>query len=183
LIAELIRNEYQVNEKVRKIVRYHPAWPALSFIPSLNVDNACLLVAAIVDPRWFMHPTRPNRASKLYQFLGLTPKNIQHLLDDTGTSEVRGLGFAYLTTFSWLYKDLRKPRIGAPEWFLYRILGAFPGKVQGFLAANKKFVRLVREVWLQELTPDRQVFCPESFFRYDEEREAYEKHCAQLKCV
>jgi len=179
LIAELQRTGNKTNEKVRQILRYHPAWPALSFLPILNTDVACQLVATIVDPRWFIHPVRPNRANKLFKYMGLTPKNVRHLLLDEGEPD-RGYYRAALVVSTWMHSPPPRPDLGDPRSFLHRILGSFDCPARGFLAANKKFLRFMREVWLQGLTPGRRVFCPSLFFRERYEAEAYEKHLTML---
>lgn len=178
LVAELKRNDWKPNDKVRQILQYHPAWPALSFIPGIDIDSAGILIGKIIDPRWFTHPLRPNRTSKLYQYLGLTPKNAEHLIYETDEPD-RNFEHCRLVFAVWS-ETWAAPDLVVPHRFLHRILRSSETAVRGFLSANKKFIRFVKEVWLHELSANRKLFDPELFFRYSEEAEAYEAHRSRL---
>jgi hypothetical protein len=178
LVAELKRNGWEPNDKVRQILRYHPAWPALSFILGLDIRAASILIGKIIDPRWFAHSSRPNRTSKLYQYLGLTPKNAEHLIFEIGEP---GRNFEHCKlVFSVWSKTWSEPDLAVPHRFLHRILRSSETAVRGFLCANKKFIRFVKEVWLHELSANRKLFDPELFFRQREEAAAYETHRSRL---
>jgi len=65
-----------VSRKVRRLVPWHPAWPACTFVRSLDVSEASRLLCDIIDPRWYRHLTHPGRFGRLYRSLGVTKENV-----------------------------------------------------------------------------------------------------------
>jgi len=180
IIAALKDNKGEVDEQVRRIFRYHPLWPAVSFIPSGDHDAACLLAARIVDPRWFRHPTRPHRLSRLYVHLGLTPKNMHAWMTNFND---RDRNFDWLTVLmrSWLGRTGVTDRT-RPQHFLWRAHAAAGGAHKGTMAATRRYVRFLYEVWSGEVAAPRPEggFLPSSFFKSAEEVDAYSVHLRTL---
>lgn len=177
LITNLVNNNWQVNDACRKIIRYHPAWPALSFIPTLDIDSACVLVAVIVDPRWFIQPFRPNRIGKLCNFLGLTPRNMT-FIDGKTTIPDKNFERCSIIMQTWA-KD---PTSEDGEiTFLHRIFRDDDSWSRGMLSACKRFVRFIREVWLSELLRHKKLFDPDMFFKGDGEAARYRTHYAAAR--
>ena len=71
MMAAALQESGCVDEKVRRTFRCHPAWPAVAFIPTADLDASIKLVCEISDPRWYNHPEHPGRPSRLFSFLGL----------------------------------------------------------------------------------------------------------------
>lgn len=182
LINALQENHGMVDDRVKRIVRYHPAWPALSFLPNHDVEAGCQLLAEIVDPRWFRHPFHPHRLTKLNSFLGLTPANITAYVG--GGSPSINFRRLQLVLHAWWN---RCPESGnkAPNAFLCRIVLHHGDHEKGLLRACQWFVRFVQEVWLHEIGHRRSemTFVPSVFFRGEDESRAYDQHRATMKFV
>jgi len=178
LIAAMIRSNWKPNDTSRTILKYHPAWPALSFLPALNIDAACRWVSVLVDPRWFVQDFRPNRINKLCSFLGLTPRNMS-VLDGSKVEPTQHLERCSLTLKAWVGSSSAADE-SVPAGFLNRTFRNGDSWSAGMLAASKRFVRFVREVWLSELS-QRKMFDPSMFFKTDAESNAYIAHCATVR--
>ncbi len=180
IIDELKRSGGQPGDMARRTLRYHPAWPALSFLAGLREDAACKLVAQIVEPRWFRHPFRPGRLSRLNSYLGLTPDNMAAF---TGAGPPgRHYDRAELVLDTWAFGF--KSSAAKPGGFLHRIADLAPeGEYHtGLLKASLRFVRLLFEVWTAESNnhPDGG-FDPHRFFKRPAEALAYAAHREQLR--
>jgi hypothetical protein len=159
-----------VGDLAYRILQKHPAWPALSFPATCDLESACKLVCEIVDPRWYNHADRPNRSSRLFSYLGLTAQ-----------ANRRGRQRAELVEYAWAGgggpADLDDPRN-----FLWRIHAKKGGDVRGVLEASRDYVQFLRWVWLQGLAAHgREVFVPSIFFKQLDEIAAYEGHVGQLQ--
>jgi len=137
-------------------VLYHPAWAALSFLPTKSTSQSIDLLCKIVDPRWFIHPGHPSRLTKLYSYLGLQPTKFDEGVNTALMSWASGFEHA----------DEDDPRN-----FLVRI-----AKRKGYLAATKKFVQFLSLVWMRVATNSDKWFSPELFFKRDDERDEFEDH-------
>lgn len=167
------------------LLRAHPAWPALSFIDGRDrigdlVAGASLL-AHIVDPRWFRHPYRPNRFSRLHSHLGLTPCNARAVLG-IGAPE-RNFHRARDASLTWFnpagMAAYEGRRCGPPSCFLWRIFAERRTVLRGLLGATKRLVDLIALVWLaasEERYPELW-FDPALFFAPGEQ-EAFAAHAA-----
>lgn len=148
------RNTVEVPEVVRRTATYHPAWPAISFIDGLDHDLGCRLICEIVDPRWYKHPFRPGRPTKLYAHLGLTPKNMEAYLNDTPGD--RHYDRARIVAGSW-YDNKRgdagpKSPSGAGS-FIWRAYGCAKDRVHGLLRGCQRLVDFIRAIWSQAVQP------------------------------
>lgn len=54
-----------------ELMKQHPVWGYVNFIPHINDMFFTKVMARIADPRWFIDPTHTNRLSRLYAWLGL----------------------------------------------------------------------------------------------------------------
>jgi hypothetical protein len=167
------------DSECRHLVKYHPAWAALSFIPSLDIDNACVMLARIIDPRWFVSPGRPNRLQRLYTFLGL---NENCFATSTGYNSIH----ANIVQDAWSSIAGTKPRpeLDEPSNFLWRLVDKHQYSPKGYYLAARKFVQFVRAVWLDTLVVSKSFdgwFVPEYFFSNDAEIRAYRKHREKFK--
>lgn len=175
IITEFRLTGGQPSELARRTLRYHPAWPALSFLSALDEDAACKLVAEIVEPRWFRHPFRPNRLTRLNSYLGLTPANMAAFVAGERGGRHYERAQTVLTTWAYGFKH----SMNGPNGFLQRIADrAESGKYHvGLLRASERFARFLFEVWTAESTDHPDVkFDPRRFFKRDDEASAYVEH-------
>jgi hypothetical protein len=166
---------------VRRIAQYHPAWPAISFINTLNCEYACKLLNEIVDPRWFIHPRRPERLSRLYSYLGLTPANVHAILRS-------GAGDRYIERANIAVKSWYDPSVAInddPRGFLGRTSVGAKDQVVGVLRATQRFVALAATYWLGVVTKAHPEagFQASLFFHEAEEVSAFEHHKSRAKKV
>lgn len=137
---------YSDSTEAVRTLHAHPAWPALSFVPSLDSVATVRLLAQILDPRWFRHPSRPDRWNRLYRFLGLTRANAGSFLNRTGACRswafsawYRGGGpVSWERSFLWKQWQRRQPEADPA--------GAL-------LAGTRCFVRFLITDWLASLSP------------------------------
>jgi hypothetical protein len=183
LLSELQNNKWIPDEKCKRILQYHPAWPALSFPVTCDPFYACKLVAHIVDPRWFRDLSRPHRCNKLLSFLGVNLENVKAYhngLASNGRHYERFMD----TVYAWCGRTSGKASTGAsPRSFLQTIESRAKNKLVGTLKATTSFVRLVSLVWLDNLHYRRSEprFMPAMFFKTVQEIEQFNKHVEQLR--
>jgi hypothetical protein len=156
------------------LLRDHPAWPALAFVAGpdelVSLPHAAELLAHVVDPRWYRHPFRPHRFTRLYAHLGLSPANMRARLGvgSPGRHHARALAAVnawYSPAGLAAYGGLR---CGRPECFLWRVYASQSRSIaRGLLRATTRFVDFVSLVWL-EAECRTAGFEPGRFFRADE---------------
>jgi len=180
IVSELAATGGHPSELARRSLRYHPAWPALSFLAGLDEDAACRLVAAVLDPRWFRHPARPGRLSRLTAFLGLTPGNMAAYVSGGAGGRNYDRTLTVLDTWASGFKH----SMAGPNGFLHRLAARAPAGAYhlGLLKASERFVRFLFEVWTAETAthPDTR-FDPGLFFKSPDEVAAYETHRRNLR--
>ena len=177
------RGGREVPMMTKKIAAYHPAWAALTFVRSVDEDTACRLLCDIVDPRWYRHPTRPERFSRLHAHLGLTPENMAAC---AGQGRA-GLHFNRATNALRVWYN-RAAQKGSkePGDFLYRVLDSYDGDLaKGLLRGTQRLVEFVAAVWLDEVRPHHPEagFDAARFFRDERASKAFEQHRAAFKPV
>jgi hypothetical protein len=160
------------------ILRRHPAWFPLKFIPEVDWECCAKVLAAIIDPRWYIDACHPDRSGKLEAFLGLNPKTQAGVT--RGTHKWRKHTMCETVLRCWKLRrlidavrdkfDLAGPRPYAdsdepglrPGDFPWRIWGSLMGigpgsrcprqdPVVADLRASQRFVQFVRLVWLHAL--------------------------------
>lgn len=175
-----IQKVNKIDDHARRLMKNHPIWSVLSFIPYLNIDNCCRLLATIIDPRWYINKAYPNRSAKLRSYLGLTPEIMRKVLNkSTGN---RYLSRCSLVVDTWYKKD-DKDFVDRPEGFLWRILTKQTedrGPVIGMLRASQAFIDLLRLTWTalanRRMHQQEPLFISEYFFNKKEESIAFNKH-------
>ncbi len=183
LISSMKESGGNLNNKIENIIKYHPIWQAISFLPEFDLHSATKLACEIVDPRWYNNPTRPTRHKKLLRYLGVDPRNILALtgiVPPGASAACRNWRRAELVLRSWRGLDCATGfDLDEPRNFLWRIYRDHGSGANGLLKASQSFIQFVRLVWLQELANGtREVFCPEFYFRNECETAAYRKHRA-----
>ena len=168
----------EVNDKLRVLMPYHPAYHSLNFVASGDRDAAFKLVCQIVDPRWYINPHRPNRTNRLWEYLGLNPQTVRKLHEDRKPSCVQAeLAANVIQAWSGGKSDTEVD-FACPTNFPWRIYKQHGSDWRGVLRASRKFVEFVRWVWLQNLTQSHdQIFNPRTFFKHNQhEAFAYTTH-------
>lgn len=192
-------------------LKLHPAYAALSFLPSLRPEAAIDLLGKIVDPRFHVDPAQPDRLARLRAFLGLNgqPALRGAAAYDAGCASDQRYSLldasVVFATWSDGYADaIAKPAL-APREFLFRVMKSVKAdtRAEALLKASHVFVRFLRDVWLDQLTPPRkyhsdgvhpprltadpaagycpQLFVPRLFFGQRDEAEAWEEHVRSLR--
>jgi len=181
-LAYALAREVQMNgvsETALRLLRMHPAWKPLSFIPTLDRARCAELLAIVLDPRWFIDICRPDRAAKLNQYLGLNPRT-QAAVTLNRPGKCRYRKRCELVLRCWKQQDAEeqvgeileltgaRPVEGSsqlglrPGDFLWRRWGYLSGKGPGSrkppkgvvtadLRASIHFVDFLRITWLHEL--------------------------------
>lgn len=180
MLARMLRTNYEYDESVQQYLHIHPAYKALTFIPTHDAGSAAKMFINVVDPRWYIDRRRPDRIKKLELFLGLTPavqskvSNSKKLL--TKTREFR----CSAVLRSWKTKSVDEVDLKNPANFLYRIYQTAGGGMKGDLRASQAFVRYINDNWLAGLENRKGVrdglFAPNLFFKTPAEIESYEYH-------
>jgi hypothetical protein len=158
----------------------HPAFRALSFIPTLTEAEVAKLLVTTIDPRWYIDRRRPERIKKLELFLGLTPA-IQEKVSNPKKMLTKAREFRCATVLnSWKSKPHEEVDVKKPENFLYRIWQASGGGYHGDLRASQAFLRYLNDNWLAVLENRKGVrdglFAPNLYFKTPAEIESYEYH-------
>ena len=150
----------------RKIAARHPAWPAVSFVDKADADAACWLLSDVTDPRWFRHPLRPDRPSRLHAFLGLCPVNIRYIVGQGPPDRHAERAENVLNVW------------GAGGGFVRRLAASYPDERRGLLAGSKMLVAFVAGVWLDAVRPPSSAytFRADAFFPQKADAVAFEKH-------
>jgi hypothetical protein len=163
VIMDEIGADGSVSETGIDLLHDHPAWPVLSFAGSDPAASA-RLVCRIGDPRWYSHPVRPGRWTRLYSRLGLTPAGVTLALQNQ----------IPLPALDAWRSDRKLPPFALVAVAKY-------GYLLGMLRAAQTFVTAVALVWMDVLRPsgpDRTSapFDPERLFRVSTVAAAYRKH-------
>lgn len=177
--AYALVHQYQLQSRfsahVEAHLKVHPAWPALKFVSSLWPEYAAILLADVLDPRWFIDRRHTDRVGKLQAHLGLTPANMARAVaGDTSPGPVYR---CRVTMLAWSGQGPpTETNSNRPGDFLWRIFNANGGGAKGFLRASQKFVVFLRHTWLQTLSGHPELFVPERLFKRPDEILAYKAH-------
>lgn len=216
-VLAAFRKDGYLSDYVGTLLRVHPAYPAFSFVEGIDWDYAIELLRLLVDPRFLVDPRYPDRFSRTKQFFGLASKDHNGTYNArafmTGRDGCQSLNYrrAKIVFGTWFREDCNS-ELG-PKDFLMR---AFHARAKGareepremaLVQASQIFLRFVRDVWLDFLTPPRvyrteyvgrkgskikdgyqrivcsdcynpTLFVPGHFFRHRDEDEAWKKHVA-----
>lgn len=169
----------EVPDGLLALAKYHPAWAALTFLPGVDKSAAVHLLCDITDPRWYLHPTRPARLTRMFSHLGLTPQNFAACEG----SAPRGRHFTRAANAARVWYNLRTKREGDrdPGDFLLRQLAGHTRLDTGLLRCTQRLVELVAGVWLAAVRrPHAEVtgFDPQKFFTPAREAKAFAAHAA-----
>lgn len=172
-----------VDDHARRLLKSHPVWPALSFIPHISIDRCCLLLSLILDPRWYINQINPNRGSRLRSYLGL---DLRTMLGVCGEAKPKRYHHrCELSVNAWSGPNTLT-LIEQPNYFLYRIFrdsGQKYGPVVAALRATQAFIEYIRLTWLdavgRERNPTNPIFVSDYFFNLKYEAVAFKNHIAK----
>jgi hypothetical protein len=179
-IIRQIAVDGSMGEHTRTLTRTHPVWRDLSFIETINLDEVTMLLAMVVDPRFFVDIRHPNRISKLVRYLGLNPRVQQQVYDISVPKKPYHRRYDAVAGCWW---RTAMPEL-TPRNFLWRI-AHHHGDVRGELRASQAFVTYLRYTWLHCITPEHAtggegVFDPTLFFKNKDEVNAYLSYKSRL---
>jgi hypothetical protein len=185
LANQLQKTNGQVDELCLKILKNHPMWVFLSFIPDVNTEACAKLLGLIVDPRWYIDPIHPARGSRLRKFLGLDLPTMLGVIDKGPKQRLHDRCALVLAACDSKYD---KTLVKKPERFLWRIYGDAgerSGKtVIAKLRMAQAFIEYLRLCWLAALGrgPHQKeaLFVPEHYFNKPEESQAFYDHFVSL---
>jgi hypothetical protein len=163
------------------VISEHWFCKLLSFIPGLYLPAVAEIATAVLDPRWFIDPKKPDRCSALKRYLGISPAVVKAMLAGASSPLHQR---CKLTHAAW-YTSIDPKQIVKPGHFLHRILYKRGGKLDGWVSATNKFVEFFNRAWLDQLSKTENknkadaMFLPELFFK-NSEVEAYADYVASL---
>jgi hypothetical protein len=153
----------------------HPAWEVFSFLecPDKQHDvKLAELLTLIVDPRWFTHPSRPNRISRLTQFFGSTPHYVRRYAQENRVTPAHQRA----ELVRWCWDMCRRD-------YFREIYQKYVRRLSPEMAAmrtNIRFLQLLHAVWSARLTSHQESFVPEYFFSGKEQLAvAFRAHAAK----
>lgn len=159
LLGVLRKSSGKLNNLAERLLRAHPAWPAVSFLSDANLEAACQLVCEVLDPRWYVDQTKPDANKRLLSQFGLGfsgQQNIGYLL---GVEKQPGqhVSEAKLVLDTWTGGNYVPPQPDAIDahGFLWRLAAKGSGGIKGMVRSCQVFLAFLREVWLDNLTPLR----------------------------
>lgn len=173
-------NNNAITTRLTTMAQCHPAWRAISFVPEFGLEAACRLLMYILDPRWYLHPSKPHRFSRLHDYLGLTPKNAKCLFRDERAGKNYERAVSAFASWYNVHSVQTFATGGAtsPEHFLWRIFRKQQSDAAGLVTATKRLVDLVCFVWLDAvaISQNDRLFQPSMFFPKAEEHRAFVDH-------
>lgn len=180
LVARLQRNKFLFDKTVETYLRLHPAYKALSFIPTLSPEFVAQLLVTIIDPRWYVLAQGGDTKSKIDLFCGLTPQTQKKVSNPAQlVARPRELR-CQLVLSSWKTVDPAAVDHKKPENFLYRIWTNCGGGWRGDLRASQAFLRYAVGNWLEAIDrrPGKKdgLFAPDLFFKTPAEKESFLAH-------
>lgn len=177
-----------------RLAKQHPAWPAFTFVGAPDFVAAVRLLTLIIDPRWHYDNATMRFSPRLLTALGVGEdapptrmKNVVEIPDEARKIYKQHFASMEALVRSWagpgpliptLCRMKQSSRIEEPGNFLWRIVAKELDVSShiGFLKASRQFVRFLAYVWLDNMTPHRELFVPEYFFQDRETAAAWRAH-------
>lgn len=166
----------EVSDKSSAIFRYHPTASIFKYLEAYDTSSCMKFVSEVLDPRWFLHPDRPHRMTRLNRFLGLTPRVFRAIFSGNATemTGAHNISRAIVVNSCWNVGDLDAVDCSAPRNFLWRIYRERGYGWKGALAASTSFVRFIGLQWRDKLSGSRRnLFDPSVYFHSQEEVDSY----------
>ena len=179
MAAQLHRDGGHVGDHLRLLLKSHPLYNDLTFIPTLNMDTVIHLLTVIVDPRWFVDTRNPYRLSRLKTYLGLSPKCVEAVMNGwpMGCRSMR----CRAVIGSWRGDTPSDADMERPGNFIWRRCRSAGGRTKGILRASQAFVAYLARAWQHRLVAKSahraELFTPDEML-HPSEFEAYKRHIA-----
>jgi hypothetical protein len=184
MMTRMLANKDMLDESAQSYFHMHPAYVALSLIPTLSVPAAAQTLINIVDPRWYIDRRRPDRIKKLELYLGLTPAVQDKVSSNSPLTKAREFRCRAVLQ-SWQRVSPADADTKDPANFLCRIWHAAGGAARGDLRASQAFLRYLNDNWLVGLETRKGrkdgLFAPNLFFKTPAEVKTYQQHMAESK--
>jgi hypothetical protein len=163
-----------------ELMRQHPVWNYMSFIPHLDQTFFTKVMSKVLDPRWFIDHDHPSRLSRLYSWLGLC--------NGPQTDEKLVRKFDVYSCWSRGLED-NKDAINSPGWFLIREARKRWGDHKlwiSTLRTSQLFVKFMKLCWMDSLYPYpnpwmEKVFDPRLFFGDEIDSIGFMAHMKNVK--
>ena len=170
--------------EVAALLRTHPAYHDLTFLPTLQEEAAAAVLGSLLDPRWYIDHRHPHRLSRVKLHMGLSPACMQRAAAASITTpRLQRCAFSRLAWRCEMSPTEEEQRL--PGNFLWRRWEAAGGGIKGCVRATQAFIGYLLRTWQQQLvanSPQRlELFIPAEMFRGDEVA-AYTQH-AKLRPV
>lgn len=164
-------NSFTIQHELRKLVSCHPAWPALSFPLGGDLLAGVELLIRITDPRWYKLPERPDTLKGLFAAFGLGTSGLANMLsvdsnqDSIGVPEIsfkRYLSYCVLSAWAGAHRaapnitKVKNNEFPNQSKFFWKVCKENGDGAKGLLAASRVFLRFIHDVWLDNLTPQRE---------------------------
>jgi len=148
IAAEIASAQGTATSSMRFLTR-HPAYARWRFIPNVHHESMAMLIAMILDPRWFVDPKRPNRLARLRSYLGILPR---YAAGDVKTPRDISRRDRFCTVLrAWKGREPSNASYERPENFLWRRWRAAGGGIKGDLLATRAFLVYFIRNWQQSL--------------------------------
>lgn len=138
----------------------HPARYDLTFLPTLDAEAAAMLLATMVDFRWYVDPQHPDRLARLNIAMGLTPR----IQADVNNDHITSLRHYRCALVRRCWHDGRRPDLALPGNFLWRRRLSHGDTVVGDLVAGRTFLAYLARTWAQELARRTMPYLREPLF-------------------
>jgi len=176
IAAEIANADGKATSSMR-FLTHHPAYARWRFIPNLHHESVAMLIAMVLDPRWFVDPKRPNRLARLRSYLGILSR---YASGNVKTPRDIARRDRFCTVLrAWKGQAPSSAGYERPENFLWRRWRAAGGGVKGDLLATRAFLVYFIRNWQQSLllhNPQKlELFDAESLLKGAEVK-AYRDH-------
>jgi hypothetical protein len=157
LIQKTSHNGWSVVEVKKWCEANHPAWDAISFLEAEALVSVVHVLKKIVDPLWYVDSDKPQRKSKLYSYLGLSPGHIRAELVSRYSSNTTAGFVMDACRHGYSFSDTE------PHDFIHQFKKRYPDPVKATLRATQLYIDFVCGVWVDRMSSD-ELFVPEYFF-------------------
>lgn len=159
-----------------RLAASHPVWPYLTFLTRLPTQSAAILLASVLDVRWFVDLQKPDSANRLRSWLGVGVAG-----GDNGPHARRRATLRRCVSELWVSAGAVDPDVAMPGSFLARTARQHDGGQTGDARASRRAVKYLQLCWLDSVSPEfrekgEPLFEPRHFFTEEGEAEAFTAH-------
>jgi hypothetical protein len=142
------------------------------FIPTLDEECMRYIVGTVGDPRWFFEPSQPNHAKRFMAYMGMSPRK-------SWPAHIQIRHEAAMSAWR-MDRPTEKEAEKDPRHFLWRyffkLLAAQSNEEDASIMTTKKFLRFVRETWIDHLSTRHRMMVSSYFFDNQDEADAHDKY-------